>query len=438
MKLAVTVEQARSSKSTLWDLRRSPFFRQTLGTYGTQLLVAVISLATSAIVARALGPAGRGDYAVAMAIGLIGVQLGNLGLQSSNSYFVAKDRLLLPNVLANSQVASFAVGGGGAAALGFTFHLWANAPVHGRLLWLAALWIPLGLAYLFSVNLFMALLEVRLYNFVELLNRVLSAVFIVIAVALGARTPEIMFLVVLLALLISVSLALERLRRLCPAQATPSLDLFRKNFQLGWKAYLCCLFSFLVIRIDLLMVKSMMGAAAAGYYSIAGTIADYVLMLPVAVGAILFPRLSGMVDDGHKRALTLKAVVGTGLGLLGLLVLLGVSAKFVIFILFGRAFAPATAALLLLSPGIFFLGVETVLVQYLNSCGFPVSIVLLWAVSMLANIGANLWAIPAYGINGAAAVSSGSYLLALAGVLWVVYRRRPGVKPMEKQPAPAI
>jgi len=422
MKLLMPAEQARIK----WS--ESRFLRQVFGTYSTQLIMAVLSMVSSVVIARALGPAGRGQYAVAIAIGLIGVQLGNFGLQSTNTYFVAKDRSLLPSLVGNALITSFVLGGLGAAALATIFQSWPNAPLHGRLLWLAAVWIPCGLAYLFFVNLFMGLMEVRLYNAMELFNRVFSAVLIIAVVWAGARAPETIFVAALAALVISLSLTLWKLSHFCAAPASPSFDLFRRNFQLGWKAYLSCLFAFLVIRIDLLMVRSMLGAAPAGYYSIAGTMADYVLLLPIGIATLLFPKLSGLHDDYKRRHITLKAMAGTGGGLLALLILLGTTIKIVVAILFGKAFAPAAVAFLLLAPGVLFLGLETVLVQYLNSRGFPISVVIMWVATTIFNIAVNLWAIPTYGINGAAGVSSISYLFALLGVSWIaLFKGRPNV-----------
>lgn len=394
-----------------------------MGTYGTQMAMAALSLVSSPIIARALGPAGRGDYAVAMAIGLLGVQLGNLGLPSTNSYLLAKNRTLLPPLLANSLLASFLVGGAGAIMLAAVMDFSAWAPIHGRLLWLAVLRIPFGMAYLLVVNLFMGLLEVRLYNTIELVNKTLATAIIVATVWLGTRTPEMMLLVLLFGMIISFIYALGKLNRFCTTHSRPSTNLLRENFPLGWKAYLCSLFAFLVLRIDLLMVKLFLGATAAGYYSIAGNMADFLLLLPAAVSAVLFPKLSAMSHETERRALALKAVGGTALGLLPLLLVIGMAANFVIVGLFGKAFAPASPAFLLLLPGIFFFGLEIVLVQYLNSCGFPRSVVAIWILSAAFNILANLWAIPAYGINGASVVSSISYLGVLLGVIWIAYSR---------------
>src|SRR5262249_16720250 len=184
-----------------------------------------------------------------------------------------------------------------------------------------------------------------------------------------------------------------------------------------------CLFGFLVIRIDLLMVRYMLGERATGIYSVAGNLGDFILMLPIAIATLLFPKLSAIQDEGQKRLLTVRATAATGVALIAILLVLGVSVRLVVVLLFGQAFAPASTAVLFLAPGILFLGLEGVLVQYLNSCGFPVSVVVFWIVSTFLNVALNLWAIPAYGINGAAAVSSFSYLLMLVGVAWMTHRR---------------
>jgi O-antigen/teichoic acid export membrane protein len=321
------------------------------------------------------------------------------------------------------------VGAAGAAAFWLVFHFFRGfAPIGGSLMVLALAGIPVGLAYLFAVNLLMGIREVRLYNTIELMNKALAAALIIAVVSVRTKTPEVLFLVVLVAQAVSLGLALRILGKFSDFTMPPSMSLFRKNLGVGWKVYLSCVFGFLVVRIDLLMVRSMLGAAATGYYSVVGSLGDYVLMLPAAVSALLFPKLSGLQNEKEKQALTLKASAAICLTLLVIVAVLALSAKWVIILLFGKAFAPASTALLLLAPGVFFLGVEVVLVQYLNSCGFPVSVVVLWIISTILNIGLNLWAIPAYGINGAAAVSSVSYLIALFGVAWITHKRWKSLK----------
>src|SRR5262249_42445585 len=273
---------ARVAGGSLNEISRSTFVRHVVGTYGTQLLMAVFSLVSGVVVARALGPVGRGAYAVALVIVLIGVQVGNLGLHGANTYFVAKDRSLLAVLLSNSLLTSVVVGVSGWIVFWLVFHVFhLSPPLNGPLMVLVLAGIPLGIAYLLAVNLLMGLQEVRSYNAIELLNKALSTGLIIAAAWLATRSPGTFLLLVLVAQAVSLMLAIRILTKLCHVRVGPSITRFRQSLQVGWKIYLSCLFGFLVIRIDLLMVRYLQGESATGYYSVAGNLGDFVLMLPI-------------------------------------------------------------------------------------------------------------------------------------------------------------
>jgi O-antigen/teichoic acid export membrane protein len=144
-------------------------------------------------------------------------------------------------------------------------------------------------------------------------------------------------------------------------------------------------------------------------------------MLPAIIGFILFPRLSAVKDPVEKLAQAKRAAIGTALALIPVLGISAIAAKPIVMLLFGKAFVPAVRPFLWLVPGIFAMGVETALVQYLNSMGYPRVIVLLWFCSALLNIALNVYAIPHFGIAGASIVSTISYSLVFFGVALIIF-----------------
>jgi len=390
----------------------SSFAHNVVQTFATRLVLLGTGLLTAILVARALGPAGRGLYAVAVAIGAIGVQLGNLGLHASNTYYVAQDRSILPSLIGNSLLVSFLLGAVATGATWIVLLQWPGlAPVQGTLLGLALLWVPVGLAYLLLQNLLLGVLEVSKYNQIELLTKILALVLLGIVIAKPGAHVETVFLTGLVALAVGFVWVLLRLLRMATRAPWPDACLLRGHVGLGFRAYLAAFFAFLVLRIDLLLVKYLLGTADAGYYSIAATMADSIVILPTVVASLLFPRLSGMADGTRKWSLARKTAVLTGLTMLPVVLVASALAKPVVRMFFGPAFMPAVPAFVWLLPGIFFLGIETVLVQFLNSMGFPKIVVGGWCICCVANIALNLWAIPAYGIVGASVVSSICYIL---------------------------
>ena len=397
-------------------------WRNVVETYMTRLLLIGIGFATTVIVSRTLGPSGRGLFAVAAAVSAIGIQFGNLGLHASNTYYVAKDRELLPVLIGNTLVVSFGIGGTAALFGWILAAIWPKlAPLHGTLLALALAWIPFGLAYLLLQNLLLGVDQVRTFNGIELASKVIGLVLVGLAILSGKISAEIMFAATLAALVLSFLWVLWKLRDSLQHPVLVSLTVFRQHVRLGVKAYLIAFFGFLVLRIDLVMVKYMLGAQAAGYYSISETMAENMLTLPVVVGTILFPKLSGMAHHKEKLHLTRKAGFVTAALLVPIMIIGSLLAKPLVQVVFGKSFLPAVAPFIWLMPGSFLLGVETVIVQYLNSLGFPRIIAYSWLLVTALNIGVNLWAIPAYGIVGAAIVSTISYALVFVLVLAVIY-----------------
>jgi len=401
--------------------RRSDFFHKVLETYTTQIGLIGIGLVTTVAVARALGPAGRGLYAVATAVGALGVQFGNFGFPASNTYYLSRNRALLPRLLGNSLLVSALIGGLGSLSAWLVFSAHPElSPVHGILLKLGLAWVPLGLGFLLLQRLNLGLYEVRSYNKIEIINRCCALALIGLVILSRKISPETILAANLVALVIGCSWALRGMRPYLIELPRPSWKLLREHMGLGMKAYLIAALSFLHIRVALLMVKYMLGPQQAGYYSVASSLGDYILMLPSVIAMILFPRLSAVTSFSEKRRQAKKAVLGAGVALVPMLALAVVLAKPAVHLLFGRAFLPATDAFVWLIPGIFALGIEVTSVQFLNSTGYPRILMGVWGTTILVEVLLNLWAIPHFGIRGAAFVTSIANTVALCGVLLVI------------------
>jgi O-antigen/teichoic acid export membrane protein len=64
---------------------------------------------------------------------------------------------------------------------------------------------------------------------------------------------------------------------------------------------------------------------------------------------------------------------------------------------------------LILLPGVYLIGLESVLVQHFNALGLPRAIPLYWVVTLLLNLILVFTLVPRYGAQGAAIASSISY-----------------------------
>lgn len=419
-----------------WASRRlsflvgSDFVRKVAETFVTRIALILIGLATSVIIARMLGPEGRGLQATIAAVTALGIQFGNLGLHSSNTYYVSRDPGLLPTLIGNSLLVS--LGGTGLLAI-LAFKVFSAfpslVPLDRVLLILALTGVPLGLAYLLLQNLLLGTQRIREYNRIELVSRVTMVALLVGLLLARAVSVEAVAVVGICASALAASWAFWGLRGALKSRIAISWPLLKSHLGYGFKAYLAALFAFTVLRADILMCGYLLGETATGHYSIAVSMADLVYMLPVVAGTIAFPKL---VAESDPRLRWQKALGVAKWILVIMLAIAGVSAilaKPVVMLLFGKEYAPAVLAFLWLLPGIVLLGVNGILMNYFAAEGMPPIAIWSPAVASIINIGLNLVLLSRLGIQGASIASTVAYAFMLcASMGYIQVRSRRGVQ----------
>ena len=199
-------------------------------------------------------------------------------------------------------------------------------------------------------------------------------------------------------------------------------DVFKDGLLYATKAYLIAALSYFVLRGNVFLLQRFYGARELGYYSVAAQVADVLAIFPTSVALVLFPRLVRGGTGSWHVALRTCVVVGVVLAV----VCAAAAALATPFmrIAFGEAFVPAGQVLRLLLPGVFALGLTTVLSQYLAAIGVPRLNVVVWAVALVAVLSLGRLLVPSHAGAGAAAALSITYWLVLAMVLALGLRHR--------------
>jgi O-antigen/teichoic acid export membrane protein len=379
-------------------------------------LLLVLNIGMSIVFARALGVLGRGELGVAMAFAAILLQLGTFGLISANPYFIARDARNLPSIIANSLW--FAVLLGVAlAGLGIIVKAafpWVVSGLDWTEVLVVAAGVPAALATVFWQSVLLGEGRTIAYNSVEVAHGILvSAITTVALIALGAGVLTV--LVVISAFYVIAALVYAALLlRHSPRFLKPDTALARRMLGYASRIYVTTLISFLVIRIDLLLVNSYLGKAQAGLYAIVASLAEGMFLLPVVIGVNLFPRLAR--GEGDELSASVFRIVAV---LYGALCLLSVPlAGPGIHLLFGSQFEGAIDLYYWIVPGIFSLGMLTILSHHFAGRGYPFQAMVIWIFGLMLNIGINVAFIPSEGTYIASLSSSITY-----GALLVLHMR---------------
>ena len=396
----------------------------------TRALALLIGIASSVILARALGPAGRGEYALIVLIPALFQFIGGFGLEPSVTYLVAKRRhearvIALTLVLASLGLGLLLIGVYAlvAAVPAYLRYLQAAA-VDPSLVWVLIALLPLTLAAQSVVAAILGLERYRIYNLATLITPVANLALLlalVVVLRLGVAGAVI---AAAAAGVLGLAGAASLLLRVSTGRACYLPTVIREWLSYGLRAHAANVAWFLHYRADMFLVAYLAGPAALGFYATAVGLGEKLYMPPSAIGTVLFPRVAGASSEDARRV-TPAAARTTFWLTLCLSALLAIAAWPLVLALYGSEFLPSVAPLWLLLPGLVSLAVGRVLSADLNGRGLPGSVARANGSMAVVNIALNLWWIPIWGAAGAAAATSVSYTAAVL-LLGRRYRRESG------------
>lgn len=377
-----------------------------------------VTTATQLWLARSLGPTGYGSFVLALVVNGAAVHLANIGLGSSVGFWTARSPTRARPVLIAGLL-------GGLGSAGVAVILLLLLLVVGRFdpfpdvdpAWLVVAVAAIPFRVLQEA---VAGVTVGLGRAGRSLALTAASPVIFLAALLAARAGGPIDQAVVASawwmsqagsLAVAVGLAL-------PVLKSGSWDLrsaLRSTvpvFVVGAQQTLNAAAWWFLVRTDRSIVGMMAGAAAAGRFSVAASIADVLLSIPAVVTVATFAGFSrGRTDLVARRLQGMMrgsvALVGTGL-VIGV-PLVGLLSGW----LLGPAYSDVALVLLALAPGILSMSLVTLITPYFfASLGRP-ALNLVWTGAALAVLVPAVWSFTAmWGVVGTGIGTSVAYLTA--------------------------
>ena len=178
------------------------------------------------------------------------------------------------------------------------------------------------------------------------------------------------------------------------------------------------------LRLDQLLMASLMGPQPLGYYVVAVAWAGAVAPVFHSVEAVLFPHISAMEEPRHRHQF-LKVYFSRALLLVPLITILLLAVTPVaIRLLFGLEFRPSIPAALILTVASGFSGLNLILSAGLQGFGRPKSILKAELVGFAVTLVSLATLLPAFGIVGAAVSSFLAYSFTTCALIIATLRIR--------------
>ncbi|MGA2319519.1 MAG: oligosaccharide flippase family protein [Solirubrobacteraceae bacterium] len=370
-----------------------------------------LGFASTVIVARSLGPTGRGTVAVALTLAAILVQLGSAGLISGCAYYVAGEKSSPAQAARQALLLSIAIGG--VLAIG-VIALRAGALDVVGIGWVAMVLVAAGAPGMLYMLLLQGILlgagRARAYNALDLYRASSAVAGLLIWETFVGLDQHSAIAILIGAWWLAAAMGLVHLR--APKWWRPELqrELLGEMLRYGARVYVGTVLGLLLITLDLLLVKVYLGARAAGLYSVTATMAEAMLLIPLVVGINLLPR----VARGSGPAASAAAFRSTAIVLGAACAVCAAFAEPLVRLLFGDSFAPAASLFQLLTPGVFALGLAAVLSHHFAGEGYPLPAVAAAGVALALNIALDVALLRPLGLREASLASSAAYMVFLA------------------------
>ncbi len=382
-------------------------------TFGARIITLFFSLLIGIIIARTLGPTGKGLLAVIAMIGTVVLQLGNLGIGMFNIYSISNKSVEKKDIIGNSFWSGLMIGSiCFLIVLIFAFKFpifFRNIPRSYLLIYL------ISLPFIFLSKFFRDILtgeqKFRKLNIFIIIAQAINLLGVILLLLLFKLN---VFYVVVWYTLVNIISALLPMGFVFLRDGFHfhfDLKVLKKSLNYGFKICLASIFAFLILRVDLYMVNFFKGMAEAGLYSLASTFGSIFFLLPFSIITVIFPKINA---EGKSKKESIAKYSRISL-LLVFLMAIGtlLFIKLIIGLLYGQEFLPSVQPIFLLLPGLIAWSVVAVLGRYFFSIGYPLKLTICWFLVAVLNIILNFIYIPQFGMIAAALSSTVSYILAL-------------------------
>ena len=391
---------------------------------------ATLSLATSAaiqglnaltgiLLARSLGPTGRGELAAVLLWPGILAAVGSLGVAEAATYETATEsspvRAVVGSSLGLAAAQSLALLAAGAVVTTL-LHGRDGALVHSGYLFLA--YIPLNLVAAYAMGIIAGRQRFPVYQALRLTVIVGSAAGLVLLAGMHALTVRGAVVTYLLANALTTAAALLVLQR----QAVLSLAWHRETagrlLAFGLRSHTTNVALLLNERLDQLVISLFLAPARLGLYVIAVTVTSATALIGAATAMVVLPLVASLHDPADRVAAATRYVGRVLVGAACVALPMMAFTPELIRLLFGEPFAGAATVTRVLLAASVFLAANRVIGAVLKAVGRPLDAGMAEGLSLTVTAAGLALLLPRLELLGAGLTSLLAYCCTTAWMAW--------------------
>jgi len=385
------------------------FRRPLVGSFSSSLAIQGLTVVTGVLLARQLGPHGRGELAgILLWTGLL-TTIGSLGLADSVAYHAAREpRLgaLVGTSIALCLAQSVVLIAIGWLVLPLALHSFDSDTVRTAQIFLA--YIPVFLMNIYAMSILQGLGRFSAYQVVRVLQIVVVAVAFVSLAVFHAMTLHRVVGAYFAAYVICLSLSVTMMLRVTKEGLRVDTGLARSLLGFAVRSHSSNVSALFNERLDQLLISVFLAPAQLGLYVVAVTLTSLTNLVGASVGIVVLPTVAA-ADESTRRVLARRYLRLTFVVAAAISIPMIVFAPTLVGLFFGSSFSGAATASRILLVAAVALTLARVSGVLLKGIGRPLDAGIAEFVALGVTLVFLVALLPLLGIVGAAIASLAAY-----------------------------
>ena len=377
--------------------------------------VMILTLMTSIILNRSLGPETKGNYAGMLLLPSLFTPLFMFGYTGGVLYYALRRIINIERFFVTGFFTLLVLGGG----MSFVIYYLAKVGVFGQIisnhenniLYMLCLITPIVFlnGYMEKV-----LISLKLFRPSSIRNT-LGALSLVLSISILWFIGELNLFTSLgsavFAILIQFSINIYFVLKNLDINYGFERPNLIKPWNYGIRSFLNQLISKSNDKFDRIILGFVMRPLDFGLYTTGVALCSMVATIPSSYTKVFFTQIASRSEEDAVQLLY-KAIRITFLISIVLSFILVVMAKLVIFLLYGSSFERSVTVVYFYVPGMIFQIVGRLPIKFFAARGKPLKNSIIYATALIISVPFYFWLIPLIGLNGAAVSSSIAYIAA--------------------------
>lgn len=284
-----------------------------VSTLAATVLLQILAALSGVLLARILGPTGRGELAVVMLWPILLLTIGMVGVTDSITYHAARTlaplKALVGTSLAMGLAQGVAIVALGLVAVPLILAKYSSETVRDCMLFLAI--IPIQLIWLYMISVLNGVSRFTAFNVLRVAPIALITLELIGLAIAGELTITTAVAAVLVAHLIVVVASVAFVLSRVEGAARPERWIARRVLAFGWRSQLSTISNLPNVRLDQLAMSLVLAPHALGLYVVAWNVTLVTSLIGYSVVYAALPAIAAKPSQDEQRLAARRYVSGT-------------------------------------------------------------------------------------------------------------------------------